>query len=76
MDVKIRKLAVDGYRKGDCIVFSLFNHTLLLCFFIKGGECLHTGCTGSDGLVDSHVLEPCAACDLNSQMKPGSIVSR
>lgn len=55
MDVKIRKLAVDSNRKGNCVGLGLFNHTLLLCFFIKGGECLHTGCTGSDGLIDSHV---------------------
>jgi hypothetical protein len=55
MDVKIRKLAVDSYKKGDYIIFSLFDYTLLLCFFIKGGECLYTGYTGSDDLVDSHV---------------------
>jgi hypothetical protein len=63
MNVKIRKLAVDSYRKDDYIIFSLFNYILLL--FIKGGEYLHIGYTGFNGLVDSYVLELYVAYDLN-----------
>jgi hypothetical protein len=63
MNVKIRKLAVDGYRKDDYIIFSLFNYILLL--FIKGDECLHIDYTGFDDLINSYVLELYIAYDLN-----------